>query len=293
MSDKDKLHYGYKQRHTRYVYLMESEDYLKIGISFDPYHRLERVNNHNKDSGQRFKIVKYVDCLDGVASRLMESQLHEKYRDYQIITDLEGAKTECFSKVIKHDVISDLDNSDIYQYFDPFICCHPKHYRNFLSNNNLNVEDICNIIGRKFSDYVHSAIKKSMSCILANISVGKGKRIVYVKRDIENLASGRTFCYLILNKMFNQDGYLNADNFVLENLDVKYDVLTSKAFNTVYFREQARPLMFLNLYSYKNNISEYLTRRIDQDSVLSKARVVPVDNEVHPVEKVVTVFEPV
>lgn len=273
--NKPRGYEGYKRSHSKYLYIMENKDYIKIGISFDPNHRCYNLNYDLEDKNDQFVIVKYIDCLDGLTARTLEKHLHLMFRDKQIITDFIGAKTECFCKSIKEDVISKLDELDKYRYYDPFLSCHPKHYRAFLASNNLTVEDVCSLIGKSPTKYAKQAVQLSLCNILANIQTSQDKLLTYAKNEVDNLTSGGVICTRILEELFLSDGVININNFnIPKDIDIRYDVRVGSRLRNRHFTQAVSPLYLKELYSYVNNISEYLTRMIDTKSTLAIYREV-------------------
>jgi hypothetical protein len=253
-----------KKKFSRYVYLMESENYLKIGISFDPNTRRYRLNYDNNSSGENFVVVKWVDCLNGRDALALEKVLHEKFKKFQIITDLLGAKTECFSKEIKQDVLRELEIVDNYQSFDPFITCHPEKVREFFKINNTTLYDFCLDNFGRVTDTVMKKVKLSLGCILANFSIAGLKKVTCCKNMVGNLSSGADYCYRILKNLFIKDGVLDhGGKLIPNNIEPRYDVFAVKRVKLSYFRDCARYMVLIDLYSYKNNLIQRLTDAID------------------------------
>jgi hypothetical protein len=276
--NKPRGYEGYKRSHSKYLYVMENKDYIKIGISFDPNHRCYNLNYDLEDKNNQFKIVKYIDCLDGLTARTLEKHLHLIFKDKQIITDFLGAKTECFCRSIKDDVLSKLDELDKYRYYDPFLSCHPKHYRAFLELNNITVEDICSLVGKSPTKYAKQAVQLSLCNILANIQTSQDKLLVYGRNEVDNLTSGGVICTRILRELFLSDGVININNFnIPEDIDIRYDVRVGCRLKNRHFTQGVSPLYLKELYSYVNNISEYLTRMINTKSTLAIYREILID----------------
>lgn len=257
-------HTNYKKKHSRFVYVMESQSYLKVGISYDPKDRLIRLHGENSNHIEKFVLLKYIDCLNGDNARLMEKHLLNKFKQFQVKTDLYGAKTECFSKEVKVDLLAELDDLDCYQDFDPLLTCTPKILDYFLKLNNLNLYDICVKLVGRCTDLTRDRVKNSLLCILANISIAGGNTLVYTRDYLDNLSTGGVFCYRLIESMFSCNGFISANGFILpEDIKVKYDNRCSKKLKTFYALNVLRSTYLLGLYSYKNNLNNYLTRLIE------------------------------
>jgi hypothetical protein len=264
-----KGYHGFKRKHSRYVYVMENKDYIKIGVSFDPKERASRINLYVPADEDNFIVLHCVDCIDGESARTLEKNLHHKFRDFQIPTNIEGAKTECFSKSIKDDAIAALIEVENITPFDPFITCHPQNYRDFLELNNLDLLIIAEKLGKTFSESLRLKMKLSISCIIANLQVSDGKKIIFNNNNLSNLCSGMCICTPLLKALFGAEQSLTLGEFILPSgMSVRYDVRVGRRLKTKFFKTQVRPTYLLSLYSYRNNLSEYLTRMIETESTV-------------------------
>jgi hypothetical protein len=266
-------HTSFKKRYSRYLYVLESNNYLKVGISYNPYDRVSRLHSENPESDEKFEVLAYIDCGDGQSARLREREILDKFKNYQKLTNLYGAKTECFSKDIKPELIKELDSFNLYHNFDPFITVSARDIRDFLSLNNKNLMDMCHCVGVKFTDFNVSRLKKGLSCILANISISGGKKILCDKKNIVNLSSGRYMTFDLILSMFSENLILNYFDFLIPNdMQVSYDVCVGGNLKKNYFKTTVRPNFLLTLYSYVNGLSDYLVRKINEDSLVRLCR---------------------
>ena len=120
MSNKD---------HSNYIYVLESDLCIKIGISNDPHTRLYNINHQCKSvSVPEFELRYFKDCRFVVTSSRLEKHLHNKYKDSQF-TGLPAkifGYTEMFEKGIMQDVISEIESTIVGDYsildYDPFLC---------------------------------------------------------------------------------------------------------------------------------------------------------------------------
>lgn len=269
MSKVKRGYHGFKRKHSRYVYVMENKDYVKIGISFDPNERLIRLNSAINSGEDVFRVVYYVDCLDGESARALEKSLHDRFKPFQIITDIDGAKTECFSKVIKADAIAALVDVENIAHFDPFLTCHPQNYRDFLKANNLSPLQIACKLGKSLTKSAETKIQLGVSCIISNLFVAPDKKIVYCDNNVANLTSGKYICLSLLKSLFESEKTLTNKGFILpDNISIRYDVRVGSSLRTDFFRNQVRPNYLTAIYSYKNNISDFLTKMIDTKSTI-------------------------
>jgi hypothetical protein len=89
--------------------------------------------------------------------------------------------------------------------------------------------------------------------------------------DVVNLASSRYFCKNILEKLFLSKGELNVGSFLLpKDISVRYDVRVGSNLRTKYFKYNVRPMYLISVYSYTQNLSEFLTRMINDKSSFAK-----------------------
>lgn len=262
-------HANYKRKHSRFVYVMESQSYLKVGISYNPEDRLAKIHEDNQSHQERFVILKYIDCLNGDNARLMEKHLLNKFKEYQVKTDLQGAKTECLSKEVKEDLLAELDSLDCYQDFDPFLTSTPDIFYYFLKLNNLDFYDICIKLTGRCTDLTRNAVKNSILCILANISIAGDNILVYTKKYLDNLSIGGVFCYKLIKSMFSCNGVISSNGFTIpQNVKIKYETRCGKKIRAFYAVDRmSRVTFLLGLYSYKNNLNPYLTKLIDNISL--------------------------
>lgn len=262
-------HSVFKKRHSRYLYLLESDNYIKVGVSYNPYDRVLRLHAENPESSEKFKVLRYIDCGDGQLARLREREILDKFKNYQKLSNLYGAKTECFSKEIKSELIKELDNLDLYQNFDPFITVTPENLREFLKLNGKNLMDICQSVGFKFTDFNVKRLKKALSCILANINISGSKKVLCDKNHIVNLSSGRSATFDLILNMFSENLILKSfDLLIPQDMEVSYDVYVGSNLKSSYFKKAARPNFLINLHSYTKNLSPYLVRKINEDSLV-------------------------
>lgn len=117
-----------KRDHSGYVYVLESELCIKIGISNDPHTRIYNINKQCRDVGvPTFSIAYYKFFGNTINTMPLEKRLHNKYKDFRY-TDLPVnifGYTEMFDKSIMESVISDLENESYLSYavtdYDPFL----------------------------------------------------------------------------------------------------------------------------------------------------------------------------
>lgn len=161
-----------------------SNSYVKIGISSDAVKRINRLNEVSKD--EKFSLVKVIFTRSVFESRLIESQLHSRYSEYNIPTKITGAKTECFNKEILEDVLRFSAKNASYCY-DPFI---------FVSKEDAEV-----ILGMTFrSVYEKFNVKASkpivcelLQNIAANIYKSEGRSMFYNSVILREMSPSMTW----------------------------------------------------------------------------------------------------
>lgn len=175
---------------------MESKDYIKIGISSDTTKRVKSLNKHLSVE-DRFSIIKIHYCEDRFLCMELEKYLHDKYKHYQIITNIRGAKTECFSKQILNDVLNDfIEIGEVYVY-DPFIFVGVNEVHKVLGKP---LEEIFKILG--VSKGVQNSAKKALKNLAANIIKSKNRRIFYNTRILRFFGTATTMTNRVFHEMW-------------------------------------------------------------------------------------------
>lgn len=93
---------------------------VKIGVSSNPMERLRRLNEEAID--HNFELVSVRDFENNEDCLLMEKYLHDKYRDFRVVTGYYGGYTETFDINILEEVVAFLSKvTNTFKRIDPFL----------------------------------------------------------------------------------------------------------------------------------------------------------------------------
>lgn len=176
---------------------MESRTLIKIGISSDPYKRVERLNE-TLVKEDKFKVIHSVNCVDNKEAYATEQTLHREFKQFNIKTDILGAKTECFSKDCLPIVYEYLKNNKVsLHYYDPFIY--------------LDSKDVCKVLGSSIPELaklhkISKAFMKKFSQVIrnlaANVVIADGRKIFYTGNQMNSFSVATTYTTKIFNLLY-------------------------------------------------------------------------------------------
>ena len=187
----------YRKVNTKILYIMESRSLIKIGISSDPYQRVEKLNENVLDTDY-FKVIYTVNFSTKQEAYRMEQQIHREFKTFNIRTDILGAKTECFSKDCLPAVYEYLKNTETeLHYYDPFI---------YVDN-----ADVSRVLGVSMSELVINyrvsktfitRFKQVIRNLAANILVANGRKIFYTKNQMRSFSIATNYTYKIFDLIY-------------------------------------------------------------------------------------------
>jgi len=183
----------YLRKHTNILYLFKSVGLrlVKIGISCDPINRLNKLNESIIDKGEYFTLVDFVQFKSSGDAIYYEKVLHNRFKEQQVLTEILGAKTECFDISILSSATAEILTARSFSFYDPFIFV-----------DDVSAEEILGISWRDYcasknikTDFKMNKIKNIFRNLAANIVVSNKTYLHYHKNFMSDLgvASGTTF----------------------------------------------------------------------------------------------------
>lgn len=186
----------YRRTNTNQLYVMESSEYIKIGVSSDSVKRLSKLNQHLEDS-RKFRLVKVKVCRDRHEALKLEGYMHSTFKESQMLTDIIGAKTECFSKSILPEVLECLDTLCEFYSFDPYIVVSILDVPKILGTD---LRSLYKLVG------VDPRFKKKYDLALrnlaANVVMAKGRKIFYRQRIVKMLGLSGDTAYKVFSRLW-------------------------------------------------------------------------------------------
>lgn len=197
----------YRRKNTNQLYIMESSEYVKIGVSSDSVKRLGRLNNGLPEF-RKFKLVKVKVCKDRYEALKLEKYMHLKFKDFQTITDIIGAKTECFSKDILNVALEDLDVVCELYPFDPYIVVNLLDVPRIFGYS---IIELYQIVG--FDIRFKKGFNLALRNIAANVVAAKGRKIFYSQRVVKMLGLSGDTVYRVLSRIWPNSTSIELDSY--------------------------------------------------------------------------------
>lgn len=176
---------------------MESSTLIKIGISSDPYKRVIKLND-NLLKEDHFRVIHTVNCNTRQEAYNVEQDVHRKFKDFNIRTEILGAKTECFDKKCLPAVYEYLRNINVeLHYYDPFIYVEERDVIRVLG---VSVSEL--LITHKVTKAFITRFKQVIKNLAANVLVADGRKIFYTNNQMKGFSIATSYTYKIFNLIY-------------------------------------------------------------------------------------------
>lgn len=240
----------YRIIHTNKVYVFYSEglQLIKIGKSGNIENRLDKLNCNITDKSNYFVLVDFVSFENSMDAGAFEKYLHYKYSNYQSLTNISGAKTECFLPKILPDVLLELKNNISRVAYDPFVFVNIVDAEIILGTTSESLIDMLNL---KHTENVSRKLKKVMRNIAANILIAEGKVIYYTERILAYIAPSHKLSSLVFNHFLADGVFLTTHecSFTIHDMRLQERKLSYRKLSVDYLLK----IPSLNEYTLKVN----------------------------------------
>lgn len=253
---------SYKRRHTNKVYLFKSHGLglIKIGIASNIVNRVLSLNFEIEDVENHFELVDFVQCEDSSSAKALENRLHVYFGSNKVVTQIRGAKTECFCISLLDEALKLLTDERVTSHYDPFIYVDDKVVHEVLGTGYVEYCRKYNIMAVVKQDRVQKAFRN----LVANIIVNNGTYIYYNEGIVSTLSveCGITF------KVFSE--FIPSQTFIDFTFRSGYDIkfrmmhMDDKGLNF----KKIRPDYLLKIYSFTKAELPERKQRVYRDRVL-------------------------
>lgn len=249
---------------------MESPTLVKVGVSCDPYNRISFINTQLPEN-EHFRVEDAIHFETVEQAYNIEQGIHKNFKEFNIPTNIQGAKTECYSKDILPLIRDYLSKTELRtHYYDPFI---------YVSNC-----DASKVIGKSLKELendfkISKAFKARFRCVIrnlaANIVVANGAKIFYTGKQMTSFSIRGTYTETIFNIL-----YPAFSVRIPESYDVEVKLISLNAprkwFSkyTVATRTHISNLYSLKLYKFDGSKADnYLRKLMDYISSGNNCRI--------------------